>query len=225
MAISGTTSYNPVLGSVTASAFARIGVRRPAILAEHMENAYQELNLMQASWVADGITWWTVELVSTPLITGTSTYTVPLNIVSVLDLYINNGSQNRLIFPFSRTDFASLAEPSEQGFPTVFWWNRVIPSTITLWPTPDNNATYTMSYYAYTQIDDAVIRQGGQAQIPYWFLDAMTADLAHRLSRIYAPPLEAMRKVDKQEAYALANKQVENTAMYVTPGLAGYFRS
>lgn len=225
MATSGTTNYNPVLGSLSLSAFARCGLRHNEVLAEHMENSYQELNLMQASWVADGITWWTVKLVSQPLTTGTSTYTVPLNVVSVLDLYINNGSQNRLIFPFSRTDFASLAEPSETGFPTVFWWNRVIPATITLWPVPDNNATYTMNYYAYTQIDDAVIRQGGQAQMPYWFLDALVADLAHRLSRIYAPALEAVRKVDKQEAYALANKQVEDAAIYITPGLSGYFRS
>ena len=189
-----------------------------------MDNAYHELNLLQSGWSGDGITWWTVERIDQPLTQGTATYSVPLNIISVLDLYISNGSSNRLIYPFSRTDFASLATPNQQGFPTIFWWNRVIPSTITLWPVPDGAATYTMSYYAYQQIEDAVIRQGGQAQLPYWFLYAMVADLAHRLSRIYAPTLEAIRKVDKQEAYAIANKQVENEPMYVNPGLSGYFR-
>ena len=189
-----------------------------------MENAWLESNFLQADWSGFGITWWTVELVAQPLTVGVSTYTVPLNVVSVLDLYINNGSSNRLIFPFSRTDFASLATPNQQGFPTTFWWDRVIPSTITLWPVPDNNATYTMSYYAYTQINDATIRQGGNAQIPYWYLDAYTADLAHRLSRHHAPALEAIRKQDKIEALANANKQVESSNMYITPGLSGYFR-
>ena len=224
MSTSGTYNYNPPLGSLVINAFARCGIKRTELLAENMENAYQELNNLQSSWSGDGITWWTVELIQQVITSGISTYTIPLNIVSILDVYINNGSSNRLIFPFSRTDFASLAEPAEQGFPTVFWWNRVIPSTITLWPTPDNNATYTLNYYAYTQMQDASIRQGGQAQIPYWFIDALVADLAYRLARIYAPALEAVRKQDFAEAYAKANKQVETTAIYISPGLSGYFR-
>jgi hypothetical protein len=224
MATSGTYNFNPPIGQLAINAFSRCQVKRTEILAEHMENAWMESNLLQADWAADGIMWWTVELISQPLTVGVSTYTVPANVVSVLDVYINNGSSNRLIFPFSRTDYASLAEPSEQGFPTTFWWNRVIPSTITLWPVPDNNATYTMSYYAYTQMQDATIAQGGNAQLPYWFLNAYTADLAYRLSRHHAPALEAQRKQDFIEAYAKANKQVENEQIYITPGLSGYYR-
>lgn len=224
MATSGTYNFNPPIGQLTLNAFSRCQVKRTEVLSEHMENAWMESNLLQADWSADGITWWTVELIQQVLIQGQSTYTVPLNVISVLDLYISNGSSNRLIFPFSRTDYASLADPNEQGFPTVFWWNRVIPSTITLWPTPDNNATYTLSYYAYTQQQDAVLRQGGNAAIPYWFLDAYTADLAYRLSRHHAPALEAIRMADRDRAYAKANKQVETNQMYITPSLSGYYR-
>lgn len=224
MTTSGTYNFNPPIGTITLNAFSRCQIKRTELLAEHMENAWMETNLMQAAWGADGITFFTVDLVTQALTQGTSTYTVPSNVVSVLDVYINNGSSNRLIFPFSRTDYASLANPNNQGFPSVFWWNRVIPSTITLWPVPDNNATYTMSYYAYTQMNDAVLRQGGNAQTPYWFLDAYVADLAHRLSRHHAPMLEAARMADRDRAYARANKQVENVPMYVSPGLSGYFR-
>ena len=209
---------------LTLNALSRCGIKRTEVLAEHMENAWMESNLLQADWGADGLTWWTVELISQPLTQGVSTYTVPLNVVSVLDVYINNGSSNRLIFPFSRTDYASLATPNEQGFPTTFWWNRIIPSTITVWPVPDNTATYTMNYYVYQQIQDATITQGGNAQIPYFWLNAYTADLAHRLSRHHAPALEAVRKQDKIEAYATACKQVENEQIFITPGLSGYYR-
>lgn len=183
-----------------------------------------ESNLLQADWAADGITWWSVELVTTPLLQGVSTYTVPANIVSVLDLYISNGSSNRLIFPFSRTDYASLAEPNDQGFPTVFWYDRALAPSITLWPTPDNNATYTMSYYAYTATQDATFRQGGNAAVPYWWLNAYTADLSHRLARHHAPALEQIRKMDRDEAYMRACKQTEPSGLFVTPGLDGYFR-
>jgi hypothetical protein len=222
---SGTYNFNPIIGELTLTAFSMIGVKRTEILAEHMANAYMECNLMQADWGADGITFWTVTQVSQPLTQGTATYSVPTNTIAVLDVYINNGSSNRLIFPFSRTDYASLAEPNEQGFPTVFWWDRLLSSTITLWPVPDNNATYTMVYYVYQQIQDAVLRQGGNAAVPFFWLDAYVADLAHRLSRHHAPALEAVREQDKIKAYANACKQVEKSDIYITPGLGGYFRS
>ena len=224
MANSGTYSFNPPIGQLTLNAFARCGVRRTEILAQHMEDAWMEANLLQVDWSADGINWWTVQLVSQPLTQGTASYTVQSNAVSVLDVYINNGSSIRLIFPFSRTDYASLAEPTQQGFPTTFWYDRLLSPTLTLWPVPDGNATYTMNYYIYAQNQDATIQQGGNAAIPYFWLNAYTADLAHRLSRIYAPALEQVRKMDRDEAYAKACKQVEPSNLYVTPGLAGYYR-
>lgn len=224
MANSGTTTFNPPIGQLTLNALARCGVRRTEITPQHMEDSFLEANLLQADWAADGVTWWTVELVTQALTTGTATYSVASNIISILDVYINNASSNRLIFPFSRTDYASLAEPTQQGFPTVFWFDRALSPSITLWPVPDASATYTMYYYAYKQTDDAVLKQGGNAAIPYWFLNAYTADLAHRLSRIYAPQLEAQRKADRDEAYMKANKQVEPGNLFVTCGLSGYFR-
>src|SRR5271156_5267632 len=126
MANSGTFNFNPTLGSLTLSAFSRCGIRRTSITPQHMEDAFLESNLLQVDWAADGITFWNVELITQPLSPGVATYDVPLNAVTVLDVYINNGSSNRLIFPFSRTDYASLAEPNETGFPTSFWQNRLL---------------------------------------------------------------------------------------------------
>ena len=223
MAISGTYTFNPPIGSLALAAFSRCQVKRTELTPQHMEDAYLETNLMQSDWGADGITFWTVQLVSQALTQGIAVYTVPSNAVTVLDVYVNNGSSNRLLFPFSRTDFASLAEPTQQGSPTSFWQDRLLTQTLTLWPVPDGSATYTMSYYIYTQPQDAVIRQGGNAAIPYYWLDAYTAGLAHRLSRIYAPALEDKRKQDATEAYNRACKQAEIVPLYITPGLSGYF--
>lgn len=228
MATSDTYRFNPSIGSMALSAFARCGIRRTEITPQHMEDVFMESNLLQSDWSADGIIWWTVELVQQPLTAGSPTYGLPTNTVSVLDVYVapNNGTngQNRLITPFSRTDYASLANPATEGFPTSYWYNRALDPTITLWPVPDDSTTYLMSYYVYTQMQDAALRSGGQAAVPYWWLNAYVADLAHRLSRIYAPQLEDKRKVDKMEAYATACKQVEPSPLYVSPGLAGYYR-
>ena len=225
---SGTYAFQPPIGSLALNAFARCGVRRTELVAQHMEDCYLETNLLQADWAADGITWWTVELIPQPLTQGIATYPVPANVISVLDVYISPngvaGGNNRLVLPFSRTDYASLNNPTQQAFPTSFWYDRALAPTLTLWPVPDGATTYQMNYYAYTQTQDAVLKQGGTAAIPYWWLNAYVADLSHRLARIYAPTLEAQRKVDRDEAYARACKQVEPSPIYINPGLAGYYR-
>lgn len=228
MPTSDTYDFNPAIGTMTLSAFARCGVRRTELTPQHMQDAYLEANYLQSDWSADGIIWWTVERVDQALTASAPTYGLPTNTVSVLDVFVspNSGTsgQNRLIMPFSRTDYASLANPTQEGFPTSYWYDRALTPTITLWPVPDDATTYLMSYYVYTQPEDAVLRAGGKAAVPYWWLNAYVADLAHRLSRIYAPALEQQRKADRDEAYARACKQVEPAPMYITPGLAGYFR-
>ena len=206
------------------AAFARLQIRPVAITQTHLNDALVESNLMQRSFESDGILWWTVEQISQPLMQGVATYSVPTNIVSVLDVVINNGSSDRLILPFSRTDYASLGNPTTQGFPTSYWYSRNLLPSLVLWPVPDGNATYTMLYYAYTQTQDATYGNGSQVAVPNWWLDAYVAGLAHRLSRIWAPELEQLRKQDASDAYAVACKQVEPSPLYITPGLSGYYR-
>lgn len=225
MSNSGVYSFNPSIGSLALAAFSRCQVKRTELTATHMDDAYLETNLMQSGWGADGITLFTVQLISQALTQGVQTYNVPTNAITVLDVYVNNGSSNRLLFPFSRTDFSSLAEPNQQGFPTSYWQDRLLTQSLNLWPVPDGDATYTMDYYIYSQMQDANLSQGGNAAIPYYWLDAYVADLAHRLSRIYAPALEDKRKLDAKEAYDRACKQAEIVPLYITPGLAGYFNS
>lgn len=224
MATSGTYAFAPSLGQITLNAFARLQIHPAAITAQHLQDAAFESNMLQAAFAADGITWWTVIELSQPLTQGVATYPVPPHVISVLDVVINNGSSNRLILPFSRTDYASLATPNQQGFPTSFWYDRALDPTLNVWPVPDDTATYTMKYYAYAQTEDATFGNNAQPAVPLWWLDAYVAGLAHRLSRIWAPDLEAKRMLDAEKAYATACKQVEPAPIYITPGLAGYFR-
>jgi hypothetical protein len=226
MATTGTYSFSPDLGSIFMEAFSRIGVKRPELTPQHLMDASLAANYQQIEWSNDGVLLWTVDLQTIPLVQGHATYTVPPNTVMILDLYINNGTSNRLIMPFSRTDYASLANPLTPGFPTSFWFDRLIAPTLSLWPVPDGSATYTMSYYRYRQIQDAVAQGGLAPEIQTLWLDAYAAGLAHRLSRGYAPALEIVRKADYLAAYMLAAKQgTENVPLYVSPGLQSYYRS
>ena len=138
---------------------------------------------------------------------------------------VDSPALNRFITPFSRTDYASLSYPTQQGFPTSYWFDRLISPTITLWPVPDGNATYALNYWAYIQIQDATFAGGYQPQIPYLATDAFAAGLAHRLSRHFAPSLEQIREADYNKAWAKFSRQyVENVPFFITPAISDYYR-
>lgn len=229
MATSNTYSFDPTLGSLFLAAFGRIQVKRTEFTPQHIADAKAEANFLQLSWSNEGVELWTQDLQTFAMVAGTATYDVPPETVMVLDLYISpngtTGGQNRLIMPFSRTDYASLADPTQEGFPTSFFYLRTVAPTLTFWPVPDNNATYQCSYWRYRQIQDADPRAGGNAELQVLFLDAYVAGLAHRLSRYYAPALEDRREKDSDRAFQLAMKNnVENVPLYISPGIVGYFR-
>ncbi len=228
--MSTSNSYNFSLSNadIVASAYALLQIRRPSLLAEHMVDGRTQLNLLLSSWSNLQVNLFNVDLVSVPLIAGTATYSVDPSTIMILDAYITfNGSpqSNRLIFPISRTEYASYANPTASGTPSVFWFDRVLSPTITLWLVPDQTSQYTLNYYRCYQNQDANLPSGETPAVPYRWLDAMVTGLAARLAKIYAPALEDKRDADAQKAWNIAATQdTENVAMNIIPGLQGFYR-
>jgi len=224
---SNTYNFAPSLAEAVLNAFARIGVRRTEILQTHLIDARIEANLLLANIATKQPNLWTVDLQSVPLLEGYATYTVPAETVMILDAYVRYGSPttDRAIYPVSRSEYSTYPNKTQQGFPTIFWFDRLISPTITLWMVPDGNGPYTLFYYRVRQVQDSEYANGQNIEIPYVWLDAFVAGLAHRLSRIYAPQLEGPRKMDADEAWKLAAGQdIENVPLMMSPGLASYFR-
>jgi hypothetical protein len=230
MTTSGTTAYNPSLGELTLYAFNLCGVRNTALAQEHMQSARTAANLMLSSWSNRGVNLWKVDLVTVNLVTGTSTYAVDSSTVMILDAYVTNtgNGQNidRIILPVSRTEYASYPNKQQQGFPTVYWFDRLISPTITIWPVPNtSNGPATLSYYRVTQVQDSNFTGGQTVDIPYRWLDAFATGLSSRLAMVWAPALVQMLKPAADEAYNIAAQQdTEYVQMYVSPQISGYFR-
>ncbi|MCA6108099.1 phage adaptor protein [Bradyrhizobium cenepequi] len=226
MPTSGITTFSLSNAGLAVSAYSRIQIRRTALLAEHMEDARVETNLMLSKFSNLQPNLWTVDLVSVPLIQGQVTYDVDPSTIQILDAYISFVGQpegDRLIFPISRTEYASYPNKMAQAVPTVFWFDRLINPTITLWQAPDASNAYVLNYYRARQIQDANLPGGEIPEVPYRFLDCMVAELAHRLSRIWKPELEAARKQDAAEAWHVAATQdTENVPMFIVPQLYNY---
>ena len=106
MATSGTYTFNPSLGELTLYAYNLIGVRNTALLQEHFEAARMATNLMLSRWSNQGVNLWAVDLITTPLVSGTSTYPVDASTVMILDAYVTDSSSgqdiDRIIMPISR---------------------------------------------------------------------------------------------------------------------------
>lgn len=229
MTTTGTYAFNPALSDIVLNAYARIGIRRTALVAEHLTDASDEANYLLVEWSNKQPLLWTSYTQSFALIDGTATYTLDPQTVMILIGYIRTGSGetivDRVITPISTTEYDSLPNKALQAPPTIFWFNRQIAPTVTLWAVPDQSSTYTMILRTVRQVQDASIPSGTTIETPYRFLDAFAAGLAARLARIHAPALEQQRKADAVEAWNIAATQdTENVNLYLVPGLSGYFR-
>lgn len=227
MADSNTYNFSPNLGELVIYAFNLCGIRATSLLQEHMESARMAANLMQGRWSAQGVNLWQVDLQTVPLVQGQATYTVPVNTIVMLDSYITitNGSTvtNRIITPIGRSEYASYSNPQIQGMPTVWWMDRLLSPTFTLYPVPDGTQT-SMSYYRLRQTQNALLANGTDLEIPYYFYEAAAYGLAYRLAMIWAADKVAMLKPLADEAYQIAADQnVETANTYLSPVIAGYF--
>jgi len=162
--------------------------------------------------------------------TPAATYSVNPNTVMILDSYITTGNTgtatevDRIILPVSRTEYASYPNKQNTGFPTIFWFDRLISPTVSLWPAPDGNQV-SLKYYRVRQVQDSAFTDGQTVEIPYLWLDAFASGLASRLAMQWAQPLVTMLKPIADEAYLIAADQnVETANQYISPQVSGYYR-
>ena len=226
MTTSGTYAFNPGLGEIVLYAYMNLGIRPTSLLQEHMDSARMATNMMLSRWSNQGVNLWAVDLITTPLVEGQTTYAVEPNTVMILDAYTTTDQGiDRVIMPISRTEYASYPNKEQQGFVTSFWYDRLISPTITLWPVPDGTSSTILKYYRVRQIQDSNLQNNENVEIPYLWLEAFSDGLAYRLARIWNPQMAVALKAQADESYSIAsNQNVENVGTYISPMIGGYFR-
>lgn len=231
MATSDTYAYNPSLGEIVLYAFNLCQIRSTSLVQEHMQSARQAANLLLADWSNETPNLWKVDLVTTTLVDGQATYPVDAKTVMILDAYVTIDSGlappvDRIITPVSRSEYATYPRKTQEGFTTVFWFDRLISPTITLWPVPDGTSAQYLKYYRVTQVQDANFTSGQQVDIPYRWLSAFADGMAVQLARLWAPALIPAIQPFADKSYQRAYDQdTENVPLYVSPMLGGYFRN
>jgi hypothetical protein len=226
---SGTYGFEPSLGELTLYSFNLAGVRQTALTQSHMASALMAANLINGRWSAMGVNLWSVDLQTIQLVPGNATYSVPRNTVAILDAYATRGQgaglRNRPLVPISRTEFASYSNPNQPGAVSVYWYDQLLAPSITLYMCPDGTDD-SLSYYRLRQMQDSQLVNAASPELPFYFLEAYAYALGQRLAQVWNPALAAGLKTLADESYEIAaNRNTEQAAFYITPQIAGYFRT
>lgn len=227
MTTSGTNTFNPASGQLIPYCFSLCGIRRSALEVQHLEDARMALNLTLGGWGNSTPNLWTIDLQEVTLIDGQTEYDVPADTIMILDAYIRTSTGesqlDRIIWPISRTEYASQPNKNTRAPPTTFWFDRLLSPTITLWQTPDDQQTYTLRYYRCITIQDANLQNGETLDIPPIWLNALAWTVAAALAASYAPEraqgLQARADTLLTQAHA---QNTENVPLYIMPMIGGY---
>jgi hypothetical protein len=192
-ATTNTTEFNLDVNSIVEEAFERCGAEMRS--GYDLRTARRSLNLLVLEWANRGINLWTVEEGYIELLTGVSTYNLPIDTVDLLDHVIRTGSgSNQLdinITRISGSTYAMIPNKNATGRPIQVWINRQSGATnfdgskqypqINVWPAPNAGTSYTFYYWRLRRMYDT--GSGITAQdLPFRFLPAMVSGLAYMLS-------------------------------------------
>lgn len=202
MTTSGTTLFNPDISEVIEEAFERAGVEIRT--GYQYKTARRSLNYLLSSWANRGINLWTVEQGSIALTYGTVEYPLPDDTVDLIEHVVRQNPGN----PSTQVDlqitrialptYATLPNKLTTGRPIQLYVDRQAPTPkIKIWPTA-NNDSYTLIYWRLRRLDDAGNSGTYTLDVPFRFLEALTAGLAYHLA-LKTP--ESRDRVDMLKAF------------------------
>jgi hypothetical protein len=218
MATSGTAAFNLDLNQLVEEAFERCG--QELRTGYDLRTARRSLNLLTAEWANRGINLWTIEEGSIALTNGTATYNLPADTIDLLDHVIRTGTgQNQQDITISRISadtYISIPAKNATGRPIQVWINRqATQPSINVWPTPNQDNTYTFKYWRLRRIQDAGTGVNTQ-DIPFRFLPCLVAGLAFYLSMKLpnAGDRTQFLKQEYEEQWMLASTEDREKADY-----------
>jgi hypothetical protein len=221
--------FAPALSELSLDAWERVGVPAVELTAAHINSMRRSMNLVLVRWSNRGINLWRVGQTVIPLLPGVASYAVDTTMIEMLDTYVSTTygtvKTDVILSPMGRDTYAALPNKAQAGRPVLYWFDRLITPTVTVWPVPDTGAAYSLTFYGFSQIADADPAGGSTANLPYRFLEAFTSALAAHLAIKWAPPqraiaLDGSAKETWEEA---AGEDIEHVTLNMAPDLSGYF--
>ena len=181
MATSGTVAFRPNVEEIIAEAYDRCGLGAETRTGYQAVSARRSLNLLFSEWANRGINYWAVSQNTLTLSDGTTSYTLPVGTIDIIDAVIRDGSTDQTINRVTISEYNEIPNKTTEGKPSQYMIDRQYTPVIYFW-----NVPYTLNYWAMNQLDD-VTASNQDADVPYRWSDCICAGLASKLSMKYAP--------------------------------------
>jgi hypothetical protein len=208
MATSGTTTFDLPFGDIAEEAWERAGSEIRG--GYDLRTTRRSLNLLLVDWANRGVNLWTIASNSITLVPGQATYALTDAMVDIIEAVIRtapgdvNNQTDITISRISVSTYVTLPNKLTQGRPIQMWIQRGTTANTTdsgvaatVWPTPDNSMTYTLVYYFLRRLYDAGATATQTTDVPYRFLEALTAGLAFKIAQKIpegAPRLQMLKQ-------------------------------
>ena len=187
MATSGTVAFRPNVEEIITEAYERCGIDIQTRTGDQAISARRSMNLLFSEFANRGINYWTVSQNTLTLVNGTTSYTLPVGTIDILDAVIRDSSSNtdQIINRVTIQEYNQLPNKDTAGKPSQYMIDRQYTPVIYFWSVP-NTSTYSLVYWAMNQLEDVTL-SNQDADIPYRWNDTICAGLASKLAMKYAP--------------------------------------
>ena len=187
MATSGTVAFRPDVEEIITEAFERCGVDVQTRTGDQAISARRSINLLFSEFANRGINYWTLSQNTLPLVNGTTSYTLPVGTIDILDAVIRDSSSDtdQIINRITIQDYNQLPNKDTAGKPSQYMIDRQYTPVVYFWSVP-NTSTYSLVYWAMNQLEDVTL-SNQDADVPYRWSDTICAGLASKLAMKYAP--------------------------------------
>ena len=228
MATSGSKNFELDVADYVEEAFERCGIELRT--GYDLKTATRSLNLMLAEWSNRGLNQWSIKEKTVAMVEDTTTYNVDSTngtaAIDVLDVFIREtiGSEatDLPMSRLSRAEYSHITTKSTTGKPNQFFVNKQLTPTISVWPAPDKNSTYTIYMNVLTRMDDADAG-ANTLDMPFRFYPCLAAGLAYYISLKRAPDRTQMLKALYEDEFARALAQDEDRSSFnISPNLRSY---
>lgn len=125
--------------------------------------------------------------------------------LNIQQLYFNTTLYDTVMSPMSRSEYVSYPTKNQQGRPTLFYLDRQINPTVTLWPVPI--PPYSAMFYTRSRLIQDFGTLQNTVEIPQQFFMAFRDELKLEVARKYKPENIEEYTVEAKESFDAAARE------------------
>ena len=220
MATSGTVAFRPDVEEIVTEAFERVGIDEQTRTGYQSLAARRSLNLLFSEWANRGINYWAVQNNTLSLTSGTTTYTLPVGTIDLIDVVVRETvggtTSDTVVNRISIEDYNQLPNKASTGRPSQYMLDKQYTPVVYVWQVPDNDS-YSLVYWSINQLED--VTAGNQdADIPYRWSDCICAGLAAKLALKFQPDrFQLLNEVYERAFEFAASTDNDGVSMRIRP--------